>query len=51
MLKVLRLAPQTKQYSPFELQDTRYLEHLRDHMKLRETYQGSLLKRNETVRE
>ena len=48
-VKGFKISTSTKQYSPFELQDTRYLEHLRDHMKLRETYQGSLLKRNELL--
>ena len=48
-VKGFKISTSTKQYSPFELQDTRYLEHLREHMKLRETYQGSLLKRNELL--
>ena len=39
----------TKQYSPFQMQDTRYLEHLREHQKLREAYEGSVLKRNELL--
>ena len=48
-VKGFKISTSTKQYSSFELQDTRYLKHLRDHMKLRETYQGSLLKRNELL--
>ena len=48
-MKGFKISTSTKQYSPFELQDTRYLEHLREHMKLRETYQGNLLKRNELL--
>ena len=36
-------------YSPFQMQDTNYLEHLREHQKLREPYVGSLLKRNELL--
>ena len=39
----------TKQYSPFQMTDTRYLEHLREHQKLREAYEGSILKRNELL--
>ena len=45
----VKISISTKQYSPLELQDTHCLEHLRDHMKLRESYAGSLLKRNELL--
>ena len=38
-----------KKDSPFQTQDTRYLEHLREHQKLREAYEGSILKRNELL--
>ena len=31
------------------MKDTRYLEHLREHQKLREAYEGSILKRNELL--
>ena len=48
-MKGFKISTSTKQYSPFEMQDTRYLEHLRDHMKLRESYEGSLLKRHELL--
>ena len=48
-MKGFKVSTPTKQYSPFELRDTRYLEHLRDHIKFREAYQGSLLKRNELL--
>ena len=47
--KGFKMSTSTKQYSPFEMQDTRYIEHLRDHMKLRESYEGSLLKRRELL--
>ena len=49
MLKDFKISTSTKQYSPFQMQDTRYLEHLRDHMKLRDAYEGSTLKRNELL--
>ena len=49
MSKGLIISTSTKQYSPFEIQDTRYLEHLRDHMKLRESYEGSVHKRRELL--
>ena len=48
-MKGFKISTSQKMYSPFEMQDTRYLEHLRDHAKLRETFQGSLLKRNELM--
>ena len=47
--KGFKISTSTKQYSPFELHDTRYLEHLKHHMKLRDTYEGSVLKRNELM--
>ena len=48
-VKGFKVSTSTKQYSPFEMQDTRYLEHLKHHMKLRETQEGSILKRNELL--
>ena len=48
-MKGFKISTLQKMYSPFEMQDTRYLEHLREHAKLRETFQGSLLKRNELL--
>ena len=48
-VKGFKISTSTKQYSPFQLQDTRYLEHLKHHMKLRETQEGSILKRNELL--
>ena len=47
--KGFKISTGTKQYSPFQMQDTRYLEHLREHQKLREAYEGSVLKRNELL--
>ena len=35
--KGFKLSTSQKMYSPFEMQDTRYSEHLKHHMKLRET--------------
>ena len=48
-MKGFKISTSTKQYSPFEMQDTRYVEHVRGHMKLRESYEGSLLKRRELL--
>ena len=48
-MKGFKISTATKQYSPFEMKDTRYLEHLREHQKLREAYEGSILKRNELL--
>ena len=48
-MKGFKVSATQKMYGPFETQDTRYLEHLRDHAKLRETFQGSLLNRNELL--
>ena len=48
-IKGLKMSTSTKQYSPFEIQDTRCLEHLRDQMKLRESYESNLLKRRELL--
>ena len=48
-MKGFKISTATKQYSPFQVQDTRYLEHLREHQKLREAYEGSVLKRNELL--
>ena len=48
-VKGFKISTSQKMYSPFEMQDTRYLEHLREHAKLRETFQGSVLKRNELL--
>ena len=48
-MKGFKISTATKQYSPWELHDTQYLEHLREHAKLRETYEGSLLRRNELL--
>ena len=31
------------------MQETRYFEHLKHHMKLKETQEGSILKRNELL--
>ena len=47
--KGFKISTATKQYSPFQMTDTRYLEHLREHQKLREAYEGSILKRNELL--
>jgi len=47
--QVFRVSTSTKQFSPFEMRDTRYLEHLRDNMKLRETQEGSLLFRKKLL--
>ena len=44
--QVFRISTSQKMHSPFEQRDTRYLEHLRDNMKLREAQEGSLLFRN-----
>jgi len=41
--QVFRISASQKMHSPFEQRDTRYLEHLRDIMKLREAQEGSLL--------
>ena len=49
-VKGFKISTGTKQYSPFEMKDTRYLEHLREHQKLREAYEGSILKRKRTTR-
>ena len=48
-MKGFKISTGTKQYSPFQMTDTRYLEHLREHQKLREAYEGSVLKRNELL--
>ena len=48
-VKGFKISTSTKQYSPFQMQDTRYLEHLRDHTKLRESYEGPVLKRKELL--
>ena len=48
-VKGFKISTATKQYSPFEMKDTRYLEHLREHQKLREAYEGSILRRNELL--
>ena len=48
-MKGFKISTGTKQYSPFQMQDTRYLEHLREHQKLRDAYEGSILKRNELL--
>ena len=48
-VKRCKLSTSKKRYSPFEMQDTRYLEHPKHHMKLRETQEGSILKRNELL--
>ena len=48
-VKGFKISTSQKMYSPFELQDTRYLEHLKHHMKLREAHEGSLLRRNELL--
>ena len=48
-VKDFKISTATKQYSPFEMTDTRYLEHLREHQKLRDAYEGSILKRNELI--
>ena len=48
-MKGFKISTSAKQYSPFEMQDTRYLEHLWDHMKLRESYEGSVLKSRELL--
>ena len=50
-VKRCKLSTSQKMYShsPFEMQDTRYSEHLKHHMKLRETQEGSILKRSELL--
>ena len=48
-MKGFEISAPTKQYSPFQTQDTRYLEHLREHQKPREAYEGIVLKRNEML--
>ena len=48
-MKGFKIRTPQKMYSPFQMQDTRYLEHLREHQKLREAYEGSILKRNELL--
>ena len=48
-VKGFKLSTLQKMYSPFEMQDTRYSEHLKHHMKLRETQEGSILKRSELL--
>ena len=48
-MKGFKISTATKQYSPFQMQDIRYSEHLREHQKLREAYEGSVLKRNELL--
>ena len=48
-IKGFKINTSTKRYSPTEMQDTRYLEHLRYHVKLRESYKGSVLKRREVL--
>ena len=48
-VKGFKLSTSQKMYSPFEMQDTRYSEHLKHHMKLRETQEGSILKRSELL--
>ena len=45
-VKGFKISTSQKMYSPFQMQDTRYLEHLRKHQKLRDACEGSLLKRN-----
>ena len=47
--KGFKISTATKQYSPFQTTDTRYLEYLREHQKLREAYESSILKRNELL--
>ena len=47
--KGFKISTSQKMYSPFQMQDTRYLEHLKHHMKLREAHEGSLLRRNELL--
>ena len=47
--KRFKISTPQKMYSPFQMHDTRYLEHLKHHMKLRETQEGSTLKRNELL--
>ena len=48
-IKGFKISTATKQHSPFQMTDIRYLEHLREHQKLREAYDGSILKRNELL--
>ena len=48
-VKGFKISTSQKMYSPFQMQDTRYLEHLREHQKLRDAYEGSLPKRNELL--
>ena len=47
--QVFRISTSQKMHSPFEQRDTRYLEHLRDIMKLREAQEGSLLFRKKLL--
>ena len=49
-VKGFKISTATKQYGPLEMKDTRYLEHLREHQKLREAYEGSILKKKRTTR-
>ena len=46
-VKGFNISTSQKMYSPFQMHDTRYLEHL--HQKLRDAYEGSILKRNELL--
>ena len=48
-MKGFKISTSQKMFSPFQMHDTRYLEHLREHQKLREAYEGSILKRNELL--
>ena len=48
-VKGFKISTSQKMYSPFQMHDTRYLEHLREHQKLRDAHEGSLLQRNELL--
>ena len=48
-MKGCKISTPQKMLSPSQMHDTRYLEHLREHQKLREAYEGSILKRNELL--
>ena len=48
-MKGFKISTSQKIFSPFQMHDTRYLEHLTEHQKLREAYEGSILKRNELL--
>ena len=48
-VKGFQLSTPQKMYSPFEMQDTRYFEHLKHHMKLRKKQGESILKRSELL--